>query len=125
MFILLVLELSHRVIGISELKGKKRPSLSQEQKRQTTCALVVVLILTLIFAFLLITFPPFAAIFAVFYAVVLVFMLLPRDRVPKSLQRIRRDIDRRAHFPAGGYGKGVISFEDGEPTKPQKDEEDY
>jgi hypothetical protein len=113
------------VIGIPKVKGKKKPSLSEEQKRQTTCALVVVLILTLIFAGLLITSPFLAAIFVVFYALVIVFMLLPRDRVPKSLKRIRRDVDRRAHFPAGGYGKGVISFEDGGPTKPQKDEEDY
>ncbi|MFX1319651.1 MAG: hypothetical protein ACFE9D_12320 [Promethearchaeota archaeon] len=119
------LESSLRVIGISIAKEGKKPRLSEEQKRQQSCALIVVLILTLIFAFFLITAPPFAAIFVVFYAMVIVFMLLPRDRVPRSLKRIRRDIDRRAHFPAGGYGKGVISFEDGGPTKPPRDEEDY
>lgn len=99
--------------------------MSREQRRRETCLLVLFLFLTLIFTGLLITVPFFAVLFGLFAGLFFIFLILPQDRVPPDLNRIRRDINRRAHFPAGGYGKGVVSFEDGGPTPYQKEDKDY
>ncbi|MFX1564804.1 MAG: hypothetical protein ACFFCH_02315 [Promethearchaeota archaeon] len=52
-------------------------------------------------------------------------MALPRDQVPKDLERIRRDLDRRTYFMAGSHGKGLIHFENGGSTPAKKTDEDY
>ena len=113
-----------RVIGISKEKETK-PKLTTRQKQRATCVLILLLVFTLIFIYLLLTYVIYALIWGVFCIIFLVFMALPRDQVPKDLERTKRDIDRRTHFPAGGYGKGLIHFENGGPTHPEKTDEDY
>ena len=46
---------------------------------------------------------------------ILLWALIPRGRLPKDLKRTQLDINRRVHFPAGVYGKGLIHFENGGP----------
>ena len=112
------------MIGISKEKETK-PKLTIRQKQRTSCVLILLLVFTLIFIYLLFTYVIYALIWGVFCILFVIFMALPRDRVPKDLERTRRDIDRRTYFSAGSHGKGLIHFENGGPTRPEKIDEDY
>lgn len=108
---------------MTKSKVKIRPT--AEQNRRSFCLVALLIVLTAILIVLVIENILFGAIYGIFYFLFLVFMMLPRDRVPKDLERVRRDADRRAHFPAGGYGKGLLHLEDGGPTRRDRKDEDY
>ncbi len=110
------------MIGISKEK-ETRPRLTTNQKRRETCILILLLLFSLFFLYLLLLNPLFALLWGFFCILFVVFMALPRDRVPKDLERIRRDIDRRTHFRS--FGTGLLHFENGGPTKPKPHEDDY
>lgn len=114
-----------RVIGISK-EIKTKPKLTTRQKQRATCVVMLLGIFTLIFIYLLFSLNViYALIWGFFCILFVVFMALPRDRVTKDLERTRRDIDRRTYFSTGAYGKGLIHFENGGPTRPEKTDEDY
>jgi hypothetical protein len=103
----------------------KKPKRTEDQKRRELCILVLILFIAFFFVYLLFLMPVFGLLFGLFASLFLFFMALPRDRVPKDLERIRRDIDRRTYFQTGSSGRGIIPFENGGPTKPKRDNEDY
>lgn len=55
----------------------------------------------------------------------MIFMMVSREPIPKDLERLKRDTERRAHVPGLGGGHGVLFLENGGPTPYQKEDEDY
>ncbi|MFX1576233.1 MAG: hypothetical protein ACFFCF_03565 [Promethearchaeota archaeon] len=113
-----------RVTGIST-KNSEGAKVSATQKRRESCILFLILIFTPIFAILLIINPVFAIPLGGLFAILTALLLIPRDRPPKELERLRRDTARRAHIPPFGATSGILFLEDGGPTKPKKHDEDY
>ena len=117
------------MIGVSNTTKSLKPKLTQRQKHRRYIVASLFIVLFSIFGFLLITNLFFAAFYGALLGLFLLLFLIPSDKRPKSLERIKRDADRRAHFIGGhgGAGKGLIHFEGDGPTphRPEIDEEKY
>ena len=94
--------------------------------------MAVVLVILLLFGFAVILFSflsPIVAVVLIWLGVLLglpvVYLAMSREPLHKDVERLKRDTDRRAHVPAFGGGHGVLFFEDGGPTKPNPQEEEY
>ncbi|MFW9831040.1 MAG: hypothetical protein ACFFD8_04635 [Candidatus Thorarchaeota archaeon] len=108
---------------MKESRIRIRPT--AEQNKRSFCYVTLFVVLSAILILLIIENILLAAIFGTFYFLFIVYLMVPRDRVPKDLERIRRDLNRRTHFPAGAYGKGLLHLEDGGPTKKDRKDEQY